>query len=202
MLLPAPHQTTARAVPLLGSTPVTGLDDEADSLIGYRSPVHGRRPEVQGAADRGEELELLTERIRSWLASGIEPNAIGVAARSAYLVRQASEALAAAGMPTTKPGASGALDRVRAGTMHGMKGLEFQAVAVIGVEDGQVPSPAAVTPAAIDEVVHQQDLLRERCVLFVAADAEIGGILASQRCRQATDGFADRRRSPGNPARA
>jgi hypothetical protein len=103
MLLPAPHQTTARAVPLLGSTPVTGLDDEADSLIGYRSPVHGRRPEVQGAADRGEELELLTERIRSWLASGIEPNAIGVPARSAYLVRQASEALAAAGMPTTKP---------------------------------------------------------------------------------------------------
>jgi len=83
-----------------------------------------------------------------------------------------------------------------------MKGLEFQAVAVVGVEDCQVPSPAAVTPADTDEVVHQQDLLRERCVLFVAADAEIGGILASQRCRQATDGFADRRRSPGNPARA
>jgi AAA domain/UvrD-like helicase C-terminal domain len=162
------QEILAWAVPLLGSTPVTGLDDEADSLIGYRSPVHGRRPEVQGAADRGEELELLTERIRSWLASGIEPNAIGVAARSAYLVRQASEALAAAGMPTTKPGASGALDRVRAGTMHGMKGLEFQAVAVIGVEDGQVPSPAALTPADTDEVARNQDLLQERCVLFVA----------------------------------
>ena len=30
--------------------------------------------------------------------------------------------------------------------MHGMKGLEFQAVAVIGVEHGIVPAAAAVTP--------------------------------------------------------
>src|ERR1035438_5711693 len=57
---------------------------------------------------------------------------------------------------------------VRAGTMHAMKGLEFQAVAVIGVEQGLVPDPAAVTPASEDAVSHAQDLQRERCVLFVA----------------------------------
>jgi superfamily I DNA/RNA helicase len=52
--------------------------------------------------------------------------------------------------------------------MHGMKGLEFQAVAVIGVADGIVPAPNAVTPAAEDPVAHAQDLQRERCLLFVA----------------------------------
>ena len=49
-----------------------------------------------------------------------------------------------------------------------MKGLEFQAVAVIGVEQGLVPEPDAVTPESEDAVAHVQDLQRERCVLFVA----------------------------------
>ena len=52
--------------------------------------------------------------------------------------------------------------------MHGMKGLEFQAVAVIGVADGIVPAPSALTDAAEDPVAHAQDLQRERCLLFVA----------------------------------
>ena len=52
--------------------------------------------------------------------------------------------------------------------MHGMKGLEFQAVAVIGVADGIVPAPSAVTPEKDDPVAHAQDLQRERCLLFVA----------------------------------
>jgi superfamily I DNA/RNA helicase len=52
--------------------------------------------------------------------------------------------------------------------MHGMKGLEFQAVAVIGVEDGLVPAAAALTPSEDDRLAHAQDLQRERCVLFVA----------------------------------
>jgi superfamily I DNA/RNA helicase len=49
-----------------------------------------------------------------------------------------------------------------------MKGLEFQAVAVIGVADGTVPSPSALTDATEDPVGHAQDLQRERCLLFVA----------------------------------
>ena len=52
--------------------------------------------------------------------------------------------------------------------MHGMKGLEFQAVAVIGVADGTVPAPSALTDGAGDPVAHAQDLQRERCLLFVA----------------------------------
>jgi hypothetical protein len=156
------------AVPLLGNEPVTGLDGEVDSLLGYRSPMHGPAPQVMMAANRTEELALLTERIRSWLADGIELNAIGVTARSAALVREARTALEAAGIATVSLNGRGSTKAVLAGTMHAMKGLEFQAVAAIGVEQGLVPASAAVTPETEDAAAHAQDLQRERCVLFVA----------------------------------
>jgi superfamily I DNA/RNA helicase len=110
----------------------------------------------------------LAERIRAWLDSGIEPHVIGVAARSMALAHQARDALKAAGIPTLALATQSTKNAVRAGTMHGMKGLEFQAVAVIGVEQGTVPALAALTPASEDALAHQQDLQRERCVLFVA----------------------------------
>jgi superfamily I DNA/RNA helicase len=162
------QEILAWAVPLLGTEPVTGLDGEANSLLGYRSPMRGQRPQLRAAATRAEEFDFLIERIRSWLASGIEAQAIGVTARSASLVREAREALLADGVTTASLNGRGSTQAVQAGTMHAMKGLEFQAVAVIGVERGLVPEPAAVTPEDEDAVAHAQDLQRERCVLFVA----------------------------------
>jgi superfamily I DNA/RNA helicase len=162
------QEILAWAVPLLGAAPIIGLDGEADSLAGYRSPMHGRRPEVRGARDREEELKILAERLRGWITQGIEPHAIGLAARSGYLAKAARESLESAGINAVSLTAKGKKDAVRAGTMHGMKGLEFQAVAVIGVEAGAMPAPAAVTPTDADPLAHDQDLQRERCVLFVA----------------------------------
>ncbi len=162
------QEILAWAVPLLGTEPVIGLDGEVDSLLGYRSPMRGPRPQRRLAAARAEEFNFLTERVRSWLSADIEPHAIGVAARSASLVREARQALEADGIATVSLSGRGNPKAVRAGTMHAMKGLEFQAVAVIGVEQGLVPAPGAVTPEREDAAVHAQDLQRERCVLFVA----------------------------------
>ena len=69
------QEILAWAVPLLGTNPVTGLDGEVDSLIGYRSPMHGPRPQHKLTVSRAEELTFLTERIGSWLSDGIEPHA-------------------------------------------------------------------------------------------------------------------------------
>jgi superfamily I DNA/RNA helicase len=162
------QEILAWAVPLLGTEPVSGMDGEVDSLVGYRSPMRGAPPQLRVAATRSEEFGWLAERIRSWLALGIEPQAIGVTARSADLVREAREILKADGITTTPLSAHGSAQAVRAGTMHAMKGLEFQAVAVIGVERGLVPEPAAVTSQSEDPVAYAQDLQRERCTVFVA----------------------------------
>ena len=162
------QEILAWALPLLGADPVTGLDGEADSLLGYRSPMHGPRPQAWQASSRTEEFGLLTERVGSWLSAGLEPHAIGVTARSAALVREAREALETAGIATASLSGRSHVPAVRTGTMHAMKGLEFQAVAVIGVEQGLVPAPGAVAPETEDPLAYAQDLQRERCVLFVA----------------------------------
>jgi hypothetical protein len=162
------QEILAWAMPLLGSDPVTGLDGEVDSLLGYRSPLHGQRPLVRRAATRDEEFALLSGRVRSWLAAGIEPGAIGITARSAALVRDAREALSSAGVDTTSITGRGGAAGVRAGTMHAMKGLEFRAVAVIGVEEGVVPDPATIATDDGDPLARAQNVQRERCVLFVA----------------------------------
>ncbi len=141
------QEILAWAVPLLG--PDAGhrpgrRGGLPASVTGPRCTASARRSAAAGT--REEELAFLTERIRSWLDAGIEPHAIGVAARSASWPVQARDALKADGIPTLALGGQGSKQAVRAGTMHGMKGLEFQAVAVIGVEQGQVPASAAVTP--------------------------------------------------------
>jgi hypothetical protein len=156
------------AVPTLGQGSFAGLDDSLDTLDGYRSPLHGRRPKVIPASSREAELAALVRQVQSWLDEGIEPHAIGVAARAGYLWKAASEALLAAGILVAKLSASPKTNGVRLGSMHGMKGLEFQAVAVIGVSDEVLPAPNAVTPEAEDPLAHAQDLQRERCLLFVA----------------------------------
>jgi superfamily I DNA/RNA helicase len=162
------QEILALAVPALGKATVTGLDEEADSLTGYRSPLHGRRPEVRAFATRDAETAALVEQVRRWIADGVEPHAIGIAARAGWLGKQAAAALEAAGIPTASLAAKAAKSAVRVGTMHGMKGLEFQAVAVFSVSDDVVPAPAAVTPTEVDALAHAQDLQRERCLVFVA----------------------------------
>jgi superfamily I DNA/RNA helicase len=162
------QEILALAVPALGKAAVTGLDDEADTLTGYRSPLHGRLPKIVGARTREAEYEALVWHVTGWRDDGIEPHAIGVAARSNWMAKEAATALYAAGISTVSLSAKSSKNAVRIGSMHGMKGLEFQAVAVIGVAEGTVPAPSALTDSADDPVAYAQDLQRERCLLFVA----------------------------------
>ncbi|CAL9385410.1 UvrD-helicase domain-containing protein [Streptomyces sp. enrichment culture] len=144
--------------------------DGSDTLAGYRSLLHGRRPQVAGYGSEQEEVAALVARVRDWIAQGIHPSEIGVCARFNVLLDKAYDKLAVAGVPVARvrdnPGAD--VEGVRLATMHAMKGLEFRCVAVLGVTSGAVPFSREVTPAAVDVLQHESDLLRERCLLFVA----------------------------------
>jgi superfamily I DNA/RNA helicase len=59
-------------------------------------------------------------------------------------------------------------DGVRLASMHLMKGLEFRCVAVAGVTARAVPFAKEITPADVDRQQHDNDMLKERCLLFVA----------------------------------
>ncbi|GGX07503.1 hypothetical protein GCM10010383_42130 [Streptomyces lomondensis] len=154
-------------------SPVTVEDlagDGSDSLAGYRSLLHGRRPHVDGYGAEQAEVAALVERVEGWLSQGIRPSEIGVCTRFNVLLDKVYDKLSAAGVPVARvrdtPGPQA--EGVRLSTMHAMKGLEFRCVAVLGVTARAVPFSREVTPASVDALQHESDLLRERCLLFVA----------------------------------
>ncbi|EOD67653.1 UvrD-helicase domain-containing protein [Amycolatopsis vancoresmycina] len=167
------YRTTAEilgwSIGLLRGEEIDALNDDLDTLAGCRSDVHGDRPLLRPSMSAREEMQALVKDVRGWLADGIEPDQVGIAARTWSQAEAASSALTNAGLPATsiarsKPTAG----RISVATMHAMKGLEFRAVAVIGLSKDSMPFPKAVTPASEDPIAHNLDLQQERCLLFVA----------------------------------
>lgn len=156
------QEILAWAVRMLAGQPALGLDDAEDTLVGYHSPMHGRRPVVETFPTWHAELDGIVAKIRVWLDAGVEPHSIGVAARTTAKCREIQSALADAGIATRAP------NGVRVRTMHKMKGMEYRCVLVAGVDAATVPAAAALTPRDEDPVAHEQDRQRERCLLFVA----------------------------------
>lgn len=156
---------------VIDSSPMTDLAGEGnDNLAGYRSLLHGGRPTATGYPTEQSEVTAVVERVREWLGQGVRTSEIAVCARFNLLVNQIGDALDAAGIPVVRvrdqPGVE--VEGVRLATMHAMKGLEFRCVAVAGVTATAVPFAKEITPVDVDRVQHDNDLLRERCVLFVA----------------------------------
>ncbi|MFJ8981350.1 3'-5' exonuclease [Streptomyces sp. NPDC102282] len=127
------------------------------------------------------ELDALVTRVCGWLGSGIAPGEIGVSARFNKTCDRAVDRLRAAGVPAARlrGNAPADPDTVQIGTMHAFKGLEFRCVAVIGVSEGALPFPKAVTAAEVDRLQHDADLLAERCLLFVACTRARDGLYVS-----------------------
>jgi superfamily I DNA/RNA helicase len=83
------------------------------------------------------------------------------------LLKPVQEALTRAGITWSE------LDGDTAGnvcvtTMHSAKGTEFARLVVVGLNADAVPLPVAVTNEDDDPVQHEHDVLRERCLLYVA----------------------------------
>lgn len=167
------YRTTAEilgwSLGLLRGEPVDDMDGSLDSLAGCRSEVHGPAPVLSGAPTRAAGMDSLIATVRGWLADGVKASQIGIAARLDRQVDYAVAALTAAGLVTVSLARRAARDgEISAATMHRMKGLEFRCVAVVEVGEHQVPASSAITPAEDDQLSHDLDLQRERCLLFVA----------------------------------
>ncbi|WP_229406490.1 UvrD-helicase domain-containing protein [Micromonospora sp. NBRC 110038] len=160
------HEILELSTRVLNGDAAVGLDGQDDTLRGYRSITRGGVPEIAVADSRDGEWETLIERVGTWLEQGVEPHAIGVAVRTGQLVRAISRILGEAHIDVADD--KRGIDGVHVATMHRMKGLEFQCLAVVGLDAGVLPAPNALTSAAEDPHAHRQDLQRERCLLFVA----------------------------------
>ncbi|MFJ9841634.1 UvrD-helicase domain-containing protein [Kitasatospora sp. NPDC101155] len=166
------RQILATSLGLLGNSIFDDLDDAPESLGGYRSVLGGAKPELLEYPSTAAELAALAGRVDGWMGEGLKEEEIVVTARTNKLAEAAVEALTGAGVKAvhvksrqTPAVGSG----VHVMTMHRIKGLEYRAVAIIGVSAEYVPQPSAVIAASEDRLQHQRDLQRERSLLFVAA---------------------------------
>lgn len=154
---------------MLQDVAVADLDDGTDSLAGYRSALHGAPPELVGSPGPEHEAEELALAIEQWREDGVGYGDIAVVARTNRYTQQISDALRGHGIAVTALSAADSdTSGVRAGTMHGLKGMEFRCVAITGAGRGQLPLGQAVTPEDDDPVRHALDIAQERCLLFVA----------------------------------
>lgn len=141
----------------------TGLGERLRDRV-YKEVV----PQLAQIVARHSAVEFVAAQVEEWLSEGVAPSAIGIVARTRSHLEAVQAALDAAGIAWAEIGADGNKPGVAIGTMHRAKGLEFARMVVIAVNSDSVPLPFAVTSAAQDAVQHELDLLRERCLLYVA----------------------------------
>lgn len=159
------------ALSILGGTPVDDLDGGIDEGKGYLSLLHGPRPRIITQKSQQEEHSTVMELIREWSASGIELKQICIVARTAKLLENVKQYLAGNGISTYEIKNTNVEDEMMAGvriaTMHRVKGLEFDCVIVIDVNEGIVPLDSMMQTAS--DAIHRKDLeYAERSLLYVA----------------------------------
>jgi superfamily I DNA/RNA helicase len=154
---------------LLRGEPIDDMEGGLDSIAGCKSYVHGAQPKLEGSETSNAEARFVAASVKDWLGKGIGASEIGIATRTKWFGSKIEDILHAEGIPTVGLESASINDKaVHIGTMHRMKGLEFRCVAVAGVGAKLVPEPNAVTPVDEDEQSHNQDMEREKCLLFVA----------------------------------
>ena len=115
-----------------------------------------------------DEVAGLVAAVRAWVDGGVDPGDIGVAARTKTILGAAEKELRSAGIQARQLEDGKEEGAVALGTMHRMKGMEFRAVAVVDAGADRLPLPVAVTQASVDQLQHDHDLQRERCLVYVA----------------------------------
>lgn len=159
------------AVAELAGCAIDDLDGQPDSLVGYRSLVHGEAPEVVTSASREDERTLILERIRRLVAAHIPAQNICLVVHYNREAVEYANWLAGTGqavlrLESTTPD-DDARPGIRVATMHRVKGLKFDAVIVAGYH-----SPEYYARAYTDEEdagAWLDHLTSERCLLHVAA---------------------------------
>ncbi|MEV7196851.1 UvrD-helicase domain-containing protein [Streptomyces sp. NPDC093510] len=166
------RQILTASLNLLENADFDDLDGNPEQLRGYRSVLSGARPETRHYPTPAAEMKALAQRIGGWQQEGIKPHEIAVVARTHAVADSALQAMHVAGLTAVKVEDSRVPDPdegVHVMTMHRIKGLEYRAVAVVGVGAQHMPLPTALASESEDKLQHGADLRREQSLLFVAA---------------------------------
>lgn len=148
---------------------IADIDQNAEGRTGTISIFEGPPPEVRTFATKGDETTAVAAWLAARVAEGMEPSQVAVFVRSKAELDRAVAAVRGAGHSSTDAldSHSGSEASIRLGTMHGAKGLEFRAVAVIACDDEVIPLQTRVDAVA-DENDLEEVYTSERHLLYVA----------------------------------
>lgn len=134
------------------------------------SLLSGEEPEITVVGTVNAEVKVVSEWLKRLVANGYRPGEIAIFARKKDILKdRAHRAVKAANLESFNLESDDAppSNRVAIGTMHRCKGLQFRAVAVMGVEDGTVPLDT-VRVRQPDEAAQRAFVEMERNLLYVA----------------------------------
>lgn len=163
------REILATAIGVMQGVKVDDLDDGNDTLDGYRSVMSGARPHFAPQPNQTAELAAICDQVRSWRDAGATPGSIAVCTPNKQHMRKIITRLKRDGTEAAEITGEGppAAAEVHVGTMHRLKGLEYQYVVVAGIGAANFPGDR-VDNLDKDSVDYRQAELRARSLLFVA----------------------------------
>lgn len=162
------------AVSIIKGQTYDDMDGGTESTKGYVSLIHGgEKPQYVMVSNATEEVTQVAEWIEACKNAGISLKDICIAVPSMGLMKELQTRLHTDGTAykvlkgTSKQGAS---DGVSLCTFHSLKGLEFKAVILMGVNERNVPSKAteAYPFNGMDALEKKEYLSSKRSLLYVA----------------------------------
>mgnify|MGYP003093480197 CR=1 FL=1 len=183
------------------ATTFDDLDGEESPTGDSRSLMSGPVPETQRFASQSDEMDAVREWIYGLCGTAenmdgddseverIDPRNVCVVARSRYCIDQWREALNN-GLPygvyqLGRDVENRQRQGIRVATMHRVKGLEFDYVVVVDVNDGVCPPKPALQSAGADPVALNEIYKEERSLIYVAMTRAKKGVLLTGVSAQA-----------------
>jgi hypothetical protein len=169
------------AVAVLSGVKVDDLDGGSDGVEGYRSLMHGLAPERKSFDSQDQEVDWLRDAIDALQVDGMHSQDICLVARTNALVESYAAALKRLGVAvkviSRRQPDHRSTAGVRLATMHRVKGLEFRAVFMVGLNKGIVPLEMALRTK--DPVEAELRSSGERALFHVAATRAVKRLFLS-----------------------
>ena len=164
------EETRRWASRLLDRCSIDDLDGGADNNLGVRSVAHGPEPCLRLFQSRDEQAAWLVQYLNDLLEQGEPPRGVCIVARTRRERDAIGGELVEADLPIEVLEADSPDESsggVRLATMHRVKGLEFDRMVIVSVNNDCVPLAAAVQDE--NGSARAAAETSERALLYVAA---------------------------------
>ena len=160
------------ATAVLEGIAIDDLNGGTDSLKEYRSLVHGEVPMIKGFETLDDELKFLKQTLTTIQAQDQTLAGVCLTFRTNALMETFETFLQTMGLPVKRihrnQPDNPMEDGIRIGTMHRVKGLQFNYMFLPSLTANVLPLHAGLEHCA-DETAQQAFTTGERCLLHVAA---------------------------------